>query len=255
MTILAVVVVLGIGHTSMGGVVDADFEGFTAGTPVPVGSGGEIDRPIDLYYFGHNYTVENASTITGPALDSGNFLRVEYALSTQGAGAAGFGPTTEFTTGQFHFSWDALIETYDGTSFKMTGPSGLLMNVGEIYTAQYNGINNDTRMFFNSNAGNFNPSTDFINYSTGVKMHFDSVVDLEAKTWTVAIDGAEVFSGAIHENSTIGNQWSGLFNAGVLGNPSLSGAVQLDNLEISVVPEPATLCLLGLGGLLLRRKK
>ncbi len=41
---------------------------------------------------------------------------------------------------------------------------------------------------------------------------------------------------------------------GIAGRTAAAG-VFLDNLEIAVIPEPATLILLGLGGLLLRRNK
>lgn len=74
-------------------------------------------------------------------------------------------------------------------------------------------------------------------------------------------DGDEEFIDIFSENW----KWRGSGNSGTIYfdspvktlkfNGSLGGKIQIDNLCVSHLPEPATVCLLGLGGLVFLRKR
>ena len=82
----------------------------------------------------------------------------------------------------------------------------------------------------------------------------------DTDTRDILVDGVSVASGAIPESEDIGGYFGTETNTGHINShsqfPGDHGAWMLiDELRVGTIPEPTTICLLGLGGLLLRRKR
>jgi len=73
-------------------------------------------------------------------------------------------------------------------------------------------------------------------------------------TATVTLSNGTVYSKTVSVTSTAGDKFDNV-RIGGPSNVSSTGTSIFDNVKVSVVPEPASMLLLGLGGLLLRRRR
>jgi len=90
-------------------------------------------------------------------------------------------------------------------------------------------------------------------YTPGGWLKWEIDANYDTKTWVLTINGVE--SETLPFNQTNQNTVSGIvfFATGIgVGTPKVPSSFFIDNVLIT--PEPATLAILGLGGLLLRRK-
>lgn len=86
------------------------------------------------------------------------------------------------------------------------------------------------------------------------------VADTGADTYDVYLDALQVASDLVFRNSGAGTVVEDLDALKIMSNPGTDGSsndlVRIDNINMTtVVPEPATLLLLGLGGILIRRRR
>ena len=215
---------------------NADFEGsdFVVGESVPTGTS-MPDRPyyLDLPSSG---SIENSGSVSGPALISGKFMRLQDVDDYSAHGAHFDLYDTAYNSGTVKISWDVLFESYDYYLFytregRGTDPLHPYKNIiGDIRTSP-NGM-----LVFDTETG-FNYTT---TYDIGQSIHFDSIFDLEKDEWSVMINGTVLFSGADTPDSPLG-----AFIVGLGHDTDLTGALQIDNVQ--VVPIPGSVLLLGSG--------
>jgi hypothetical protein len=74
-----------------------------------------------------------------------------------------------------------------------------------------------------------------------------------AETWSMNLAGTQIVTDGLLANTTgNGGNWAVSTERLIFEVP---GSILIDNIVITEIPEPATMCLLGFGGLLLRRKR
>jgi hypothetical protein len=171
-------------------VYDVKFENFTVGNPIPSGEAG--DRPFDIDT-NLIHSVENAGTIAGATLPSGNFARLGEAPGI--APALIFDRNISFTTGIVHVGMDLLYETEDSYLIGFRNGRGSL---GGSLVGSAN--QNVADLFFGGPSGalsTFLPGTGSRVLATvgyGTAFRFDGYFDMDADNWDAFINGTEVAS-------------------------------------------------------------
>ena len=85
---------------------------------------------------------------------------------------------------------------------------------------------------------------------------YDSVADVYDLEWDFAANNSGYGTETVEEYLYSSAQFTASATDLTLSIIQLDGgAVSVDDVSIELIPEPATICLLGLGGLLLRRKR
>lgn len=207
------------GTTSYTHYVPSDF---LPGHVVPTASNSS-DRPC---YLGKadGFTVENSSTVTGPTLMTGNFMRIQDSDNYAAYGADFDFYDRTFSTGCVRVSWDVLFESYDNYYFAFRNGRGddfyhpAKSKVADIYA-----FKNKT-LAFECKDGRIFSTT----YETGTPLHFECYFDLARHRWAVVLNGVILFN-----NATIDNVPLGLFIPGYLHDQDLSGAMQVDNIQMT----------------------
>jgi len=213
--------------------INATFEGiespptyyvppeFVPGQVVPTAPN-RTDRPC---YLGKTdgFTVENSGTVTGPALTTGNFMRVQDTDDYAAYGADFDFYDRAFNSGCVRVSWDVLFESYEEFYFYFRNGRGndslhpAKSKVADIYTWS------DGSMAFESRGERFFTTT----YKTGVPIHFDCYFDLDGNRWAVVVNGEVLFNNAVIDDYPLG-----LFVPGYRHDSNLTGAMQVDNIEM-----------------------
>lgn len=211
--------------------IEATFEGtidytynlpsdFQPGQVVPTAPD-RADRPC-LLGKTDDFTVENSNTVTGPALTTGNFMRVADS-DTYANGAHFDFYDRAYNSGCVRVSWDVLFESYDNYSFAFRNgrgddPSGpAKSNIADIYA-----FKNQT-LAFESKGGRVFSTT----YDTGVPIHFECYFDLSGNRWAVVVNGEVLFNDAAIDDVPLG-----LFIPGYMNDADTTGAMQVDNIQM-----------------------
>ncbi|MEA3240174.1 MAG: hypothetical protein U9P37_01125 [Pseudomonadota bacterium] len=212
--------------------IDATFEGivsythyepseFVPGQVVPT-EDDCTDRPC---YLGKpdGFIVENNGTVTGPTLMTGNFMRIQDTDDYAAHGAHFDFYDRAFNSGCVRVSWDVLFESYEEYYFRFRNGKGddfphpAKSKVADIYTWS------DGSMTFESGGSRVLTTT----YETGILIHFDCYFDLDGNQWAVVVNGEVLFNNAVIDNYPLG-----LFIPGYLHDANLTGAMQVDNIQM-----------------------
>lgn len=213
--------------------IEATFEGtidytyyqpsdFLPGHVVPTAPN-SFDRPC-LLEKADDFTVENSTTVTGPALTTGNFMRIVDTDTYDANGAHFDFYDRTYDTGYVLVSWDVLFESYDNYSFAFYNGRGddlshpTKSNIADIYALK------DKTLAFEDMNGRFFTTT----YETGVPIHFECYFDLSSNRWAVAVNGEVLFNNAVIEDAPLG-----LFIVGYMNDQDVTGAMQVDNIRMT----------------------
>ena len=90
-------------------------------------------------------------------------------------------------------------------------------------------------------------------FVVGQWAHASIQLNQAAETWSMNLAGTQIVTDGLLANTTgNGGNWAVSTERLIFEVP---GSVLIDNIVVTEIPEPATMCLLGFGGLLLRRKR
>jgi len=219
-------------------VFDADFEAFTLGSPPPLAAA--ADRPESIEPAAIT-TVENNATIAGPALSSGNFLRVVEDTAPEAPNLR-FDRGLGFNAGVVNIAFDLLIEVEENYSFNFrpTGNSaGQLLNMG---------TDGNT---LNFTAGGSTQSADI---TSGAALRIGIEIDLDARLINATVNGVDVVTDLATDDNEFGSINFGFAFSN--DDPTrANGAFQLDNLLVTQIPAPGTAGLLAAAGLAAVRRR
>ncbi len=181
------------------------------------------DRPCFLDKV-DDFTVENSSTISGPTLATGNFMRVQDSDNYFANGAHFDFYDRTFSSGCVRVSWDVLFESYDDYFFYFRNGRGddfyhpAKSSIANIYAF------NDKTLAFESKDGRTFSTT----YETGIPVHFECYFDLDNNRWAVAVNDEVLFNDAAIDNLPLG-----LFIPGYVHDQNFTGAMQVDNIQMT----------------------
>jgi hypothetical protein len=184
-------------------------------------------------------TVENSSTVAGPTLNSGNFLRMGER--------PGEAPNLDFDVGQsfdagvFHVGMDLLFENLENYNvyFRNGVGSGLPPNSQSIATV---GFGESGLVRFVSVSGAWTTT-----YAVGSAVRLDATFDMDTDTWNAFLNGVQIVSDETIMDGYLGRIGVGFEFTSFDPGPGFEGMMQLDNVVMEQVPEPGTLGLLGMG--------
>lgn len=214
----------GAGATLLYNATNEEFVvGTTPPTTGPLGAPTSIDGNLGL-------TVAN-----GGGLATGNFLRL-----TESPGEA---PDFRYdiganrTSGKVGVSMNLLFENLENYHVYFRETSSAATSVANIQFGSGGGIT------IQSAGGSVSGGT----YAAGTTYLLEAILDLDADVMDVFLNGALIAGGRaiddVFGSAIIGFEFSSFGPSP--GN--FDGVMQVDNFRVSVVPEPGTLALLGLG--------
>ena len=212
--------------------IEATFEGvinytyyspsdFQPGQTVPTAPNSS-DRPCALGK-PDDFTVENSNTVAGPALATGNFMRVADVDTYDANGAHFDFYDRTYNTGCVRVSWDVLFESGDNYVFAFRNGRGddpaapTKSKVADIYAFK------DQTLVFESKNGRIFSTT----YKIGVPIHFECYFDLIGNRWAVVVNGEVLFNDAAIEDVSLG-----LFIPEYMNDADITGAMQVDNIRM-----------------------
>jgi hypothetical protein len=219
-----------------GPIIDADFEAFALGSPPPTGP--LPDRPFQIEP-NLVVTVENSGTVPGPALSSGNFLRMGERPGE--APNLDFDVGQSFDTGVLRVGMDLLFENLENYNvyFRNGVGSGLPPNSQSIATVGF-GESGDVR--FVSLGGAWSTT-----YTTGSAIRLEAMFDMNNDRWNAFLNGVQIVSDETIMDGYLGRIGVGFEFTSFEPGPGFDGMMQLDNVVMEQVPEPGMLGLLGMG--------
>ncbi|MEM7756473.1 MAG: hypothetical protein AAF297_12680 [Planctomycetota bacterium] len=219
-------------------VFDADFEAFTVGSPPPIGAAS--DRPFSIEPAAIT-TIENAGSITGPALNTGNFMRIAERAASEAPNLL-FDRGVGFNSGVVNIAFDLLLEVDENYSFNFrnTGNSaGSLLNMDIIF---------GTLVFQTADGQQASTAV------SGERLAFEIEIDLDAQLINASVNDIDVVTNLSTQDNEFGRLTFGFGFSG--DNPdNANGVLQLDNLFVTQVPTPTTLGVLAAAGLIAPRRR
>jgi hypothetical protein len=219
-------------------IFNADFEAFTVGSPPPTGALPDRPYSIDANL---DVLVQNAGTVAGPTLTSGNFLHM--GENPGEAPDLHFDVGTSFSNGIYTVSMDLLFENLDNyhVYFRNGMGSGLAPASQTIANIRFGQTGNVSLQ----SLGGTSSST----YAIGTAIHLETVFDLDADTWDAYLNGTQVVSNQGIMDGYLGMVAVGFDYTSSSPGPGFDGMMQLDNVKMEPIPEPATIALFTLGAM------
>jgi hypothetical protein len=153
--------------------------------------------------------------------------------------AAGFYNPVQYTNGIYSISWDSLItQPAIGIAGNFVA---LVSETSELGAPVIIGIAYDPSGSFK--IGNFAPGSSHLagSYSIGIRQHFEFLLDLNAHTYDLSVDGSALASGPLFDSSGFNVTVFDALARGDTGDDPPPFAV--DNIRVEQVPEPHTVLL------------